>query len=197
MPEAFVGVDIGLDGGIAALVDGAPIPVLFEMPTRSIKAKKKRAGVMTEVNERFLDEDKLLSIFRQLAAQFSLVVMLERPQIRGSQWADHPCPICIQRGIKSKHMLPGQSVTAEVKFMGQYDFIRGVLKTMGVAFEDVHPSTWKADVFHGRSEKIDALVLARQMFPTVADRLALKKNDGLAEALLLADYLRRRRCAPF
>jgi hypothetical protein len=72
---------------------------------------------------------------------------------------------------------------------------------MKIPLQDVHSSTWKADVFRGASSKDDARVKASQLFPAVANKLTLKKNDGLAEALLIADYGRRRRIsadnAPF
>ena len=47
------------------------------------------------------------------------------------------------------------------------------------------PRTWKP--------KDAALLAAKRLFPDLADRLARKKDVGLAEALLMADYARRKR----
>jgi len=40
-------------------------------------------------------------------------------------------------------------------------------------------------------------VKASQLYPAIANKLTLKKSDGLAESILLADYGKRRRSAAF
>jgi hypothetical protein len=61
--EVFCGVDPGLDGGIAAILPGSPMPFLVDMPTLTIGAKT--AGGRSK---RVLDVAKLRSIFWKLRA---------------------------------------------------------------------------------------------------------------------------------
>jgi hypothetical protein len=182
----FAGVDVGLDGAISVIVDGSPAPAMWEMPTREYASAGKK--------KRFIDSSKIRAIFSKLREQFpDLYVMIERPQLRPAMVASgHRCSVC-----GKDHLFAGQGLASQAAFLGQYERIAGILEGLGIAFEDVHPATWKADVFHGRSEKIDARILAGQLYPAIANKLTLKKSDGLAEALLLADYGKRRRTAPF
>lgn len=60
------------------------------------------------------------------------------------------------------------------------------------AWKEVAPRTWKKALGLGR-QKDASLRLAREHFPTMADRLTRKKDDGRAEALLIGLwYLRFR-----
>lgn len=187
-PQAFVGIDIGLDGAIAAVIEGQPMPSLFEMPTRTIQARTAK-----QKNRRVLDSARTLGIFRLLVEQFELYVTIERPQLRPAMApSGHKCPACGR-----DHLFVNQGLSSQAAFIGQFERIAGQLEALQIPFEDVHPATWKADVFHGRSEKTDARMLAGQLYPVIADKMTLKKNDGLAEALLLADYGKRHREAPF
>jgi len=184
----FLGIDVGLDGAIAAIAPGAPMPAIFPMPTYTVEVTKKRKGKTVKVDERRLDESRVLSILEQLRDQATdLYVLIERPQLRPAAAGATPCPLC--------GMSKGQSLTAQVKFHGQFDVIRGMLLTLKVPFEDIHPATWKADVFHGTSDKTDARTKAAQLYPAIASKLTRVKDDGLAEAVLLADYAKRRRNA--
>lgn len=187
MNACFVGVDVGLSGAIAAIIEGQPMPCLWDMPTRMVTRGEK--------NRRVLDTTKIRSLFAKLQAQFDLCVMIERPQMRPAVWPGdrpHKCSNC-----GKDHLFVQQGLVSQAMFLGQYERIAGQLEGLGIPFDDIHPATWKKDVFHGRSEKVDSRMLAGQLYPTVADKLTLKKNDGLAEALLLADYVKRRRYAPF
>jgi hypothetical protein len=178
----FVGIDVGFTGGIAAIIDGAPMPCLFDMPTIGFEVTRRRNGKQAKGTETELATSKLVAIFEELK-QHSPFVMIEKAQVRPAT------------GGK------GQGVVSQAKFFGQFTEIRGVLYAMRIPFEPVHPATWKADVFRGQTKADDdesenAKELSRQkaiqLFPLLADRLALKKTHGLAEALLIADFGRRR-----
>lgn len=185
----YVGIDVGLDGAIAALIEGQPMPCLFPMPTLDVKVKRKgKDGV-----KRVLDAARVCGIFRKLQEQFTLMVLIETAQLRPAMIASgHVCPRC-----NREHMIAGQGIASQAEFIGQFREIRGILRGLAIPFDEIHPATWKKDVFHGRSEKLDARIVAGNLYPTVADKMSLKKNDGLAEALLLADYAKRHRESSF
>lgn len=185
---AYLGVDVGLDGAIAVIPEGQS-PSLYEMPTLTVEPKKSGGR-----KHRVMDAARVVGIFRMQQSQFgTLYVLLETAQLRPAMVASgHTCPRC-----GKDHLFPGQGLASQAEFIGQFREIRGILRGLAIPFDEIHPSTWKGDVFHGRSEKLDARILAGQLYPAVADKMTLKKNDGLAEALLIADYAKRHRESAF
>jgi hypothetical protein len=183
----YIGIDPGFTGGIAAINGSAPR--LWDMPTYSFRVTRFRNKRRTEGTETELDHAKVLAILRELSLEGPCFAMLEKAQVRPST------------GGK------GQGVVSQAKFYGQFDALRMALTAVGIGFEVVHPATWKADVFRGQTKQTDdddspnAKELSRlkaiQICPSLAERLALKKSHGLAEAYLIADYARRRNNAPF
>ena len=78
--------------------------------------------------------------------------------------------------------------------------IHGALAASGIPMELVTPSQWKPamGLQKGPGEtpedtKDRARALAAQLFPHMAEQFARKKDDGRAEALLLAVYYSNRR----
>lgn len=182
--NCHVGIDVGYSGGLAAIIDGQPLPCLFEMPTVEYTVKRRRGGETKAGTETELDTARVVTILEELKRQFVPFVTLEKAQVR-----------------------PAQGVVSGSKFFGQYTEIRGVLHALKIPFEPVHPATWKADVFRGQTQSDDddesvrakevSRLKAIQLFPILSQRLALKKTHGIAEALLIAWYGRRRMEAPF
>lgn len=178
----YVGIDIGLDGGLAVIPPGE-VPLVVKMPTYEVATSTKK-------KKREVDFDKLRRIFVTLMIKYSDVfVMMERPQLRPAMIKD---PV-------TEQWKPNQGILSQVNFMGQWRELRGLLRGLGVAQEDIHPATWKADVFRGQPErgKDAARAKASQLYPAIATKFKLKNSDGVAEALLLADYGRRRHASPF
>lgn len=82
---------------------------------------------------------------------------------------------------------PGQGVTSMFRFgqnLGQY---QGILTSIGIPTEEITPQPWKKHYGLG-SEKYASLELAKELFPGHDKIFKLKKNDGLAEAALMAKY---------
>ena len=78
--------------------------------------------------------------------------------------------------------------------------IHGCLASAGIPFELVSPSVWKAKMgltkFPGETyaeNKTRARALATQLFPALAPQFKRVKDDGRAEALLLAVYWANRK----
>ena len=83
--------------------------------------------------------------------------------------------------------MPGQGVTGMFRFGTNYGQWLGMLAGLDIPVTTVTPQKWKKDAGL-TAEKNDSLELARTLFPDNLARFKLKKNDGLAEASLIARY---------
>ena len=89
--------------------------------------------------------------------------------------------------------MPKQGVASTFKFGTNFGWIMGVLSALGIPYELVRPQKWKRE-FSCTSDKNTSIAVARRMFPTVsllATPRCKKPHDGMAEALLMAEYCRR------
>lgn len=83
---------------------------------------------------------------------------------------------------------PGQGVTSMFRFGQGFGEYRGLFTGMGLAWVEVTPQTWKK-TFDLSSDKDPSLTLARELWPDKAkEYFRLKKQDGVAEAALIAKY---------
>jgi len=71
-----------------------------------------------------------------------------------------------------------------------YGMWLGILASIGMKHEIVRPAAWKRSMQVSK-DKGQARVKATQLWPDMADKLKLVKHHGRAEALLLAEWLRR------
>ena len=78
-------------------------------------------------------------------------------------------------------------------FGQNFGWIMGALEAFRIRYELVLPQTWKKEFgISGKNESID---VCRRIFPDVSLRRTercRKEHDGMAEALLMAEYARRR-----
>jgi hypothetical protein len=82
---------------------------------------------------------------------------------------------------------PGQGVSSSFKFGAGYGVILGVLAALNVPTHLVSASKWKRR-FGLDSDKEKSRALALRLWPSRADLFGRKKDDGKAEAALLARY---------
>ena len=96
--------------------------------------------------------------------------------------------------LEAVHSLPKQGVASSFTFGEGLGMWKGIIAAYGLPLEMVSPQRWKKEIMadQGR-EKSASRYKAVQIFPQVADRLSRIKDDGRAEALLLAEYGRRLR----
>lgn len=88
--------------------------------------------------------------------------------------------------VEQVSAMPGQGVTSMFRF-GQSDgVLRGVLGALGISYVEVHPTKWKNYFGLRGTEKDAARTLAIRRFPSIADQLARKKDQGRADAILMA-----------
>lgn len=90
--------------------------------------------------------------------------------------------------------MPGQGVTSMFHFGENFGYIKGLLEAFEIPYELVRPQKWKKE-FSITGEKNSSIEVCKRLFPDVdlrrSDRCR-KDDDGLAEALLMAEYARRR-----
>lgn len=98
--------------------------------------------------------------------------------------------LCILEHISS---MPKQGVASTFKFGENFGWLQGVLDTIGMPYELVRPQRWKK-MFSCTSDKNTSIAVARRLFPGVSLKRTprcSKDDDGMAEALLMAEYARR------
>lgn len=89
--------------------------------------------------------------------------------------------------------MPKQGVTSMFHFGENFGYIKGLLEANGIPYELVRPQKWKKEF--GISDKNSSIECCKRLFPGVCLRRTercRKDDDGLAEALLMAEYARRR-----
>ena len=95
--------------------------------------------------------------------------------------------------LEKVNAMPGQGVVSMFNFGQNYGFIQGVLKAYEIPYELVTPQKWKKE-FSCTSDKNTSIEVCKRLFPYVSlkatDRCR-KDHDGMAEALLIAEYGRR------
>jgi crossover junction endodeoxyribonuclease RuvC len=90
--------------------------------------------------------------------------------------------------------MPKQGVTSTFNFGENFGWIQGVLDSFGVSYELVRPQKWKKE-FSVTADKNSSIAVCKRLFPNVSlkrTERCTKDDDGLAEALLMAEYARRK-----
>ena len=96
--------------------------------------------------------------------------------------------------VEKVSAMPGQGVVSMFNFGHNLGLIEGLLRAYGVPYQLVPPQTWKKE-FSLSSDKAKSIEVCQKLFPDVsllATERSRKPNDGIAEALLMAEYARRR-----
>lgn len=93
--------------------------------------------------------------------------------------------------IEKVHAMPGQGVSSMFSFGRAAGIVEGVLAGLSIPFELIPPATWTKSMrtFGGKDGSRQR---AQELFPDYAHLFARKKDDGRAEAALLACYAAER-----
>lgn len=95
--------------------------------------------------------------------------------------------------LEHVHAMPKQGVTSTFNFGMNFGFIQGVLRAYDIPYEPVTPQKWKKE-FSCTSDKNTSIEVCKRLFPSAnlkATERCRKDHDGMAEALLIAEYGRR------
>lgn len=100
----------------------------------------------------------------------------------------------VQAVIEQVNAMPGQGVTSMFSMGYGLGLWHSLFVAHGVPFTRIRPQVWKQSFDLGGKDKGASILRARELFPTSA--ITLKKHDGRAEALLMAEYFRRSQRVP-
>ena len=95
--------------------------------------------------------------------------------------------VCIEKA----QAMPKQGVVSMFNYGKSYGTIIGLLRALRKPYQEVSPRTWKKE-FSLTHDKKESVAMAIKLFPGVADKLKLVKHHNRAEALLIAEYARRK-----
>jgi crossover junction endodeoxyribonuclease RuvC len=156
----FIGIDLGLTGG-AAMIDGAT----RDMAVTALPTTDSEAG-------RRLQGRELLAI------------------LRGWVPAGEPCFVTIEDirprpGDRGGH---GNTMHSQGSLMRSRGIVEAVTDIMPAQVLWVWPAKWKKQYGLIGQDKNASRATAARMFPALAHAFARVKDDGLAEAMLLAYY---------
>ena len=90
--------------------------------------------------------------------------------------------------------MPGQGVVSMFSFGQSVGYIKGVLESFRIPYQEITPQKWKRE-FGLTSDKAKSAEICGRLFPDVsllATPRCKKPHDGMAEALLMAEYARRK-----
>jgi crossover junction endodeoxyribonuclease RuvC len=128
----------------------------------------------------------------------------------GEDWiATHDCPLLgrvidlhrmagifqalplsgVKIGLERAQPMPKEGVISAFHYGEGYGAYKMILAALKIPYEEIHPAKWKRYFGLFKKTKFDSILLAKKMFPK-AD-LSRKKDHGRAEALLIAEYMRR------
>lgn len=96
--------------------------------------------------------------------------------------------------LEKVHAMPKQGVASTFTFGEGYGYIKGVLESFGVSYQEIPPQQWKKE-FGLNSEKRNSIEVCHKLFPDVSLRATERSkvdSDGMAEAMLMAEYARRK-----
>lgn len=166
-PAIYVGIDPGLDGAVAIMAGGdTGLVDLHVVDAPSAKVKKGRAFLPAV-----------------MAAQLEAV--------RLAYGVGIPTLVALEDigGVPPM----GSKLTIGKQFRG-IGIWEGILAGMGLPYELVRPQRWKRDLaIPTGSPKGASITLAARLFPSMSrgGYLSRAKDDGRADALLLAEWARR------
>ncbi len=90
--------------------------------------------------------------------------------------------------VETQSPQPSQGVVASFRMGRNFGQLCAVLDVLGIPWSEVRPAKWKK-AMGVTKDKSSSIVLARRLWPDAP--LTRKKDDGRAEALLIAEWGRR------
>ena len=165
----FIGIDNGYSGAIV-MVDDLGHVYIHPMPTVTYELKTKSAKTGKPKHKTEYVLPVIVEIFKNHANE-NPTVMLERAQA-----------------------MPSQGVVSMFSTGEGYGIMKGMLAALGVPFLTVRPQEWQKEFGIGGDPR-EAYLRAAQVFPREAAHLVTARGamrTGVADALLIAEYCRRK-----
>jgi crossover junction endodeoxyribonuclease RuvC len=158
-----IGIDPGLDGALAFYEPLRGSLVVVDMPTDAI-TKRIKGKAKT----------------KRIVSAEGLVRILDAHALRRGR---------VHATVELVNAMPGQGVTSMFTFGDGAGVIRGVLAALDIPFARETPQVWKRAVgIPTGADKDASRARAASVFPAYASAFARKKDDGRADAALLAYF---------
>jgi len=90
--------------------------------------------------------------------------------------------------IEQVSAMPGQGVTSMFNFGQSFGAIKGICSALELPIFFVTPSKWKKHFELINSSKDSCRTRVIEMYPSLSDRLAKKKDVNKSDAILIARY---------
>ena len=104
---------------------------------------------------------------------------------------------CPRAAIEVVHSMPGQGVSSTFKFGQSYGNLEAFLVAAEIPFERVAPTVWQREFGLTRKDKSETKTAKKNRHKAKAQELfpSLKITHATADALLIAEWLRRTRAS--
>lgn len=95
--------------------------------------------------------------------------------------------------IEKVHAMPRQGSVSMFNFGLNFGWLKGVLDAFEISYQEIPPQTWKKE-FGLNSKKEKSIEVCQQLFPdaNLVPHNGRKEHDGIAEAILMSEYARRK-----
>lgn len=96
--------------------------------------------------------------------------------------------------LEKVHSMPGQGVSSTFAFGTAYGFVRGAMEAFSIPYQEITPRKWKSE-YGLNNDKIRSVEVCKKLFPKTSllpSPKCRKDSDGMAEALLMAEYAKRK-----
>ena len=90
--------------------------------------------------------------------------------------------------VEQVNAMPGQGVTSMFNFGQTFGAIKGICAALGLPIFFVRPSKWKKHFELINSSKDSSRTKAIEMYPTLSNNLAKKKDVNKSDAILIARF---------
>lgn len=168
----FYGADPGVNGGLAVINKHGDVIALNPMPKVTFKKQKVRNGKLIDGTSSVVDEAGL--------TQFTCTYIFNTDDVTAAiEWV--------------RQLPPKLGSGTNFSLGDSFGVMRGSFAMAGFKILLVPAKEWQAEMFPQRARKHDkakSIQLAKQLFPKIAAQIG--NHDGMAEALLLAEYARRK-----
>ena len=157
--DVILGIDPGLDGALAFLPVDGSTPWVIDIPTVTVVGSRKK--------RRHCEPSVLAAELRAVQRDHSLFAAIESVASR-----------------------PGQGAPSTFSLGETFGMLLGGLAALQIPHTKIAPARWK----HGMglptgADKETSRAMALRLWPSLASSLARKRDEGRAEALLLAETL--------
>lgn len=165
MNQAYIGADPGLSGAIALYVPASDYPIGSGSPTYIEVFDMPTYDVD---GKRQMDLCGIANIMTTWAKSYQVKITL----------------------VERVSAMPDQGVTSSFNFGFSAGALQQSIASAGLPMKVISPATWKAimGLRGGKENKDMSRQLASRLFPTYSHLWTRKKDDGRAEAVLLAYY---------